>query len=104
MSGSLATLPSQLLSSEVTVFACAKGVDGYLDRVIDLTRRNFPESAMWVSVEQDSEDDRHEYIALDVEVGLLNSEELFQAQRNWSAEIVQMCPSQFVVFFVLGWR
>jgi hypothetical protein len=89
---------------EVQEFASAKGVDGYLDAVIDLARTTFPSSTLSVSLGQDAEDEMHQYIALDVEVSGLASDVLLAGQQRWSAGIQRVCPSRYGVYFVLGWR
>lgn len=89
---------------EVQEFAIAKGVDGYLDAVIDLACRAFPSSTMYVSLGEDAEDETHKYIALDIDTTGLDSEALLAGQRMWSAGVRQVCPSRHAVYFVLGWR
>jgi hypothetical protein len=104
MNDLLLSVPRPAIPPEVQEFAGAKGISRYLSAVIDLTRQAFPTSALGVSLGQDAEDDRHQYIALDVEVGGLSAEELLAAQRNWSAGIGRVCPSRHAVYFVLSWR
>jgi hypothetical protein len=104
MNDSLVTVSSQVISAEVQAFAAERGVSGYLTAVIELARQAFPSSALCVSVGQDAEDERHPYIALDVEVSGMTTEELLTAQRVWSAGIYRVCPSRQAVYFVLGWR
>src|SRR5262245_59762777 len=89
---------------EVQAFALEKGLSRYLNAVIDVARQAFPSAALRVSLGQDAEDERHQYIALDVEVGGQVAEELLAGQRRWSAGIGQVCPSRDAVYFVLGWR
>ena len=89
---------------EVEAFAAEKGVSRYLRAVIDLARQAFPSSALCVSLGQDAEDEMHQYIALDVEVGGRATEELLAGQGIWSAGISRVCPSRHAVYFVLGWR
>ena len=89
---------------EVQEFAAAMGVSRYLNAVIDLARQAFPSSALCVSLGQDAEDESHQYIALDVEVGGRAAEELLAGQRAWSAGVRRVCPSRDAVYFVLGWR
>jgi hypothetical protein len=48
--------------------------------MIDLARQAFPSSALGVSLGQDAEDESHQYIALDVEVGDRATEELLAGQ------------------------
>src|SRR5260370_41696054 len=104
MNDSLVTLSGPAVPPEVQEFAVAKGVSRYLNAVIDLARQAFPSSALCVSLGQDAEDERHQYIALDVEVGDQATEELLAGQRSWSAGLSRVCPSRHAVYFVLGWR
>ena len=104
MNDSLVALSGPAIPPEVQEFAAEKGVSCYLNAVIDLTRQAFPSSALCVSVGQDAEDETHQYIALDVEVGGRAAEELLAGQRTWSAGVGRVCPSRHAVYFVLGWR
>jgi hypothetical protein len=104
MNDSLVTLSWPAIPPEVQEFAVEKGVNRYLNAVIDLARQAFPLSALCVSLGQDAEDETHQYIALDVEVGGQATEELLAGQRVWSAGISRVCPSRHAVYFVLGWR
>ncbi len=88
----------------VQEFADEKEVGCYLDAMTDLARQAFPSSALCVSLGQDAEDEMHQYIALDVEVGGRTTEELIVGQRIWSAGVARVCPSRHAVYFVLGWR
>ena len=104
MKDSLVTLSMPAIPPEVQEFAVAKGVSRYLNAAIDLARQAFPSSALCVSLGEDAEDETHQYIALDVEVGGLATEELLAGQRTWSAGLSRVCPSRHAVYFVLGWR
>jgi hypothetical protein len=104
MNDSAVTLSWPALPREVQEFAVEKGVSRYLNAVIDLARQAFPSSALCVSLGRDAEDERHQYIALDVKAGGLATEELLAGQRIWSAGIRRVCPSPHAVYFVLGWR
>jgi hypothetical protein len=104
MNDFLATLPRPTIPPEVEQFAVERGVSRYLNAVIDLVRQAFPSSVLCVSLGQDTEDERHQYIALDVEVGDQNTEDLLAGQRIWSTGISRACPSRQAVYFVLGWR
>jgi hypothetical protein len=104
MNDSLVAVSCPAVPPEVQEFAVAKGVGRYLNAVIDLARQAFPSSALCVSLGQDAEDERHQYIALDVGVGGRAAEELLAGQRIWSAGIGRVCPSRHAVYFVLGWR
>ena len=104
MNSPLVTLSGPAIPSTVRKFADEKGLSRYLNAVIDLARQAFPSSALCVSLGQDAEDEAHQYIALDVEVGGQATEELLAGQRTWSARISRVCPSRHAVYFVLGWR
>jgi hypothetical protein len=104
MNDSLDTLSWPAVPPEVQEFAVEKGARPYLNAVIELARQAFPSSALCVSLGQDAEDERHQYIALDVEAGGQAAEELLAGQRTWSAGLSRVCPSRHAVYFVLGWR
>jgi hypothetical protein len=104
MNDSLATLSRPTVPPEVQAFAAEKGASPYLNAVIDPARQAFPSAALWVSHGQDAQDERHQYIALDVEAGSQATEELLAGQRTWSAGLGRVCPSSQAVYFVLGWR
>jgi hypothetical protein len=105
MNDASATLSGPVVPPEVQEFAAEKGVNRYLHAVIDLARQAFPSSALCVSLGQDTEDESHQYVALDVEVGGGRAaEELLAGQHVWSEGISRVCPSRQAVYFVLGWR
>jgi hypothetical protein len=104
MNDSLVAVSWPAIPPEVQEFAAAKGVSRYLNAAIDLARQSFPSSALCVSLGQDAEDERHQYIALDMEVGQQSAEELLAGQRAWSTGLRRICPSRHAVYFVLGWR
>jgi hypothetical protein len=104
MNDALAALPRPAIPAEVQVFAVDKGISHYLNAVIDLARQAFPTSALCVSLGQDAEDESHQYIALDIEVGDLTTEELLAGQQVWSTGMGRVCPSRHAVYFVLGWQ
>ncbi|HMC89605.1 MAG TPA: hypothetical protein VKI17_08650 [Gemmataceae bacterium] len=104
MNGSLVASSRPAIAPEVQEFAVEKGVSPYLNGMIDLVRQAFPSSALCVSLGQDAEDEMHQYIALDVEVGGQMTQELLAGQRMWSAGVSRVCPSRHAVYFVLGWR
>jgi hypothetical protein len=104
MNHALATLPSPVVPQEVREFAAEKGVDQNLGEVIELARQAFPSSALSLSLGQDSENETHRYIALDVEAGGRTADELLAGQRVWSGGIGRVCPPRQAVYFVLGWR
>ena len=90
--------------SEIHDFAYQQELMSYLVAVIDLARQAFPSAALWVSLGQDTEDESHRYIALDVELRDRTAAELVAGQRIWSAGLSSVCPSHHAVYFVLGWR
>jgi hypothetical protein len=104
MADQAVALPLPVIPPEVQVFATERGVHHYLPAAIHLARQAFPSAALVVSLGEDVEDETHRYIALDVEIGGMNTEQLLAAQRTWSAGLSQVCPSRHAVHFVLGWR
>lgn len=104
MNDSMVTSTCPAIPPDVQEFAVEKEVSRYLNAVLDLAQSAFPSSALCVSLGQDAEDEGHQYIALDVEVGGQATEELLAGQRTWSAGISRVCPSRYAVYFVLGWR
>ena len=88
---------------DVQQFAAANDISTYLNSVIDMAQQAFPSCAVTVSLGQDAENELHQYIALDVEVGDLRAEDLLAGQRAWSQGIRRVCPSRHAVYFVLGW-
>ena len=104
MNALFATSARSAIPPEVQDFADEKEIGCYLDAVMDVARQAFPSAPLCVSLGQDSEDERHQYIALDVEVSGRTTEELIAGQRIWSAGVARVCPSRHAVYFVLGWR
>lgn len=92
------------IPAEVHGFAADRGIAGYVSAVIDLARQAFPTSPIQVSLGQDAEDDDHQYVAIDVEVGPMAQEAILAGQHHWSATLGRVCPSRHAVYFVLGWR
>lgn len=104
MTGSLATLSAPTIPLEVQEFAAAKEIGHYLNEAIDLARQAFPSSALQVVLGHDAEDETHQYVAIDVNVGDQTVEDLLAGQQMWSAGMIRICPSRSAVYFVLGWR
>jgi hypothetical protein len=104
MNRTISILPDPVVPSEVMEFAARKGVTRYLSAAINLARQAFPSSPLSVSLGQDTEDETHRYIALDIEAGDRTAEELLAGQRAWSGGIGGVCPPHLAVYFVLGWR
>jgi hypothetical protein len=104
MNDPLVTSSGPVVRPDVQEFAVTKGVNHYLNAVIDLARQAFPSSALCLSVGEDAEDERHQYIALEVDFAGRATEEYVAGQRLWSATIGRVCPSRQAVYFVPGWR
>lgn len=104
MNDTLATLHQPTIPPDVQEFAVEKEASHYLNAAIELARRAFGSSAIHVSLGEDAEDERHHYIALDVDVSGKTVEELLTGQRIWSSGISRYCPSSHAVYFVLGWQ
>ncbi len=104
MAEPVVAIPLPIIPPDVLAFATERGVHRYLPAAINLARQAFPSSALAVSLGEDAEDETHQYIALDVEVGGMSAEDILAGQRVWSAGISQVCPARYAVHFVLGWR
>jgi hypothetical protein len=104
MKSTMADISGLAFSKEVREFAAVSGIDKYLESVVDLAQQAFPGSEVSVSVGQDAEDQSHRYVALDVQVGELTTEELLASQHTWSSGLGKICPPRHAVAFVLGWR
>jgi len=104
MNHTFATRSGPIVPTDVRKFAAEKGVNQYLNAVIELARQAFPSGTLSISLGQDAEDDAHQYIALDIEAGGRTADELLAGQRVWSGGLGRVCPSRQAVYFVLGWR
>ncbi len=104
MTGSIITPSAPAIPPDVLEFADTKEIGEYLNEVIGISREAFPSSTLHVSLGQDAEDETHEYVAFDVEVGAQTTEELLAGQQVWSAGVTRVCPSRLAIYFVLGWR
>src|SRR5437868_8577796 len=75
--------PPPTVSSEVLAFAREKGVEQYLQPLIDLARQVYPTATQFkVFVEEDWEIDDERYIVLELDVPL-NVEQSLEANRRW---------------------
>jgi hypothetical protein len=104
MPGPAVALPLPTIPHKVQAFAAERDVGRYLPPLIDLARQVFPSSVLGLSLGQDAEDETHQYIAIEVEFGGRQAEELLAGQAAWSAGVSRVCPSHHAVYFVLGWR
>jgi hypothetical protein len=104
MSVSLASVSWPVVPRDAEEFAMAMGVHPFLKAVMELTEQLFHSSTLSVSLGQDAEDERHRYIALDIDVAARTAEELLALQHQWTAGLARLCPPHAAVYFVLGWR
>jgi hypothetical protein len=79
--------------AEVRAFAEEQGVTGFLPAVLTLTRRIFPGAPLRVLVDDDPEIANDRHIVLEVEVAGLDVQQMFEAQRQWTADIFKHCPA-----------
>jgi hypothetical protein len=94
------TLPE--VPAEVLSFAAEKGVSEWVYPVLELTGRVFAGCPMKIFVEHDYEDSDWQYIVLEVGSKGYTSEQLFAAQQQWSAEMVQSLPDYPRQYFIYG--
>src|SRR6266436_5466738 len=88
-----AVLPIPTLAPEVLAFAAEKGVNEYLPGVAAMTRRLFPYQRIDVLVKDDPELSYNRQIHFEVDDVGMSAEVMFNGYREWSARIVQYCPT-----------
>ena len=100
--GQVMTSPPVTISPEVGAFAAQEGVAPYLQEVIMMTSRLFPNSQIDVLVETDPEisDDRH--IILDVKTKDKEVAEALEGRFEWDHQLFSICPAPLVCVFRLG--
>jgi hypothetical protein len=76
----VAILP--VIPPEVEQFAAVKGLNGYLNAVIDLAGRAFPSCGLSLTLGQDAEDETHRYIAIDVDAGAKRSKSCWPGSES----------------------
>ena len=89
---------------EVAELAAREGVEEYLPKVIDMTRRVFPpDSQLDGLMDEDPEiaDDRH--IVMKV-AARLSVAEAVAADREWSHQLFECCPAPLVCVFRIRLR
>jgi hypothetical protein len=96
------TTPALAVPPDVAAFAAERGVADYLPAVQALARRLFPNGPFEVRVDDDPEISDLRTIVFGVDMNTLEEDQLFAAQRQWSAEIFQHCPSTHVHLFSLA--
>ncbi len=91
------------LPPEVVELAAEEGVEEYLPKVIDMTRRVFPTARLEVLMDEDPEiaDDRH--IVMKV-VAPLSVPDAVAADEEWSHQLFQCCPAPLVCVFRIRLR
>ena len=104
MSQNVLTQSLPLVPPVVRAFAEERGIAEYVPPIVEMTREVFPAGSVSISVGEDAELDSHKYIALDVKIDGLSTEQLLAAHQAWSAGLSSVCPSELGVYFVLGWR
>jgi hypothetical protein len=79
--------------AEVLDFAARKGLNGYLDPLLEATHRLFPTAQrVDVLVERDPEIRDHSYIVFEVYVPKSDIPDYVQAHHSWTDEFRRICP------------
>ena len=104
MSQNVLTPSLPLVPPVVRAFAEERGIAEYVPPVVEMTREVFPAGLVSISVGEDAELESHKYIALDVKIDGLSTEQLLAAHQAWSTSLSSICSSELGVYFVLGWQ
>lgn len=94
--------PGTGFDASVRTFAAERGVTDFLQPVLDMTCRVFPDARrVTIRLEDDPElaGDRH--IVVGVEVGGLDVARSVERHWQWSRELFQVCPAQHACLFGL---
>jgi hypothetical protein len=103
MSMVTSTTSTRTWSPEVLAHAAEVGVAEYLQPVLEMTLRIFPNALrVAVSVENDPEIAGVRFLVIAVDVSGLSADQAAAAQQRWTRELFRCCPSTHVNAFCLG--
>lgn len=101
----MATIASHTLNAipqDAVEFAVQQGVSEFLQPLLEMTSRIFPDAAIRLLVETDAEDGSDHYLVVEVKVGKMAVAEAFALRQRWLEELFEQCPSTKTPVFVLG--
>jgi hypothetical protein len=88
--------------ADVLAFAAEQGVTDFLQPILDMTRRVFPENRRIQAVLQDDPElpgDQH--MVFEVQVGAMDVDRSVERHWQWSRDLFQICPATHACLFGL---
>lgn len=102
MATSVKTTASLSWPAEVAAFAAARGIEGFLPQILEMTQRIFPMAErIEIALEDDPEIGNDLHVVFETEVGLPVAQAV-RAEEQWCRELVRVCPSTFMCLFRLN--
>jgi hypothetical protein len=86
---------------DVLEFARAKKVEGYLDPLVEMTRRRFPTGQIRLSFKKDPEIHDLHFIICEARVPIADVPNYLAATNPWIDEFLRLVPSSLRILFVL---
>jgi hypothetical protein len=78
--------------ADVLTFAAKHGITPYLDQLLSVTQRLFPNRLLRVFVEEDPEIPDDCYLSFEVDITGMTVEELGATRRAWTDALYALCP------------
>jgi hypothetical protein len=95
--------PVFTVAPEVPAYAASQGVAEYLQPVLEMTRRHFPEARRFAAfVEDDPELRDVRFLVVEVELPPCDPVQAVERQFQWGYEVAKICTSARAVAFTLG--
>src|SRR5262249_15333759 len=97
--------PAFTVAPEVPAYAASQGVVEFLEPVLEMTRRHFPEARRFAAyVEDDPELRDVRFLVLRVELPPCDPVQAVEREFQWDQELVKICSSTRALAFTLGMR
>jgi hypothetical protein len=97
--------PVFTVAPEVPAYAASQGVAEYLQPVLEMTRRHFPEARRFAAfVEDDPELRDVRFLVLEVDLPPGDPSVALEREFQWDQELVKICSSSRALAFTLGLR
>jgi hypothetical protein len=97
--------PAFSVAPEVPAYAASQGVAEFLEPVLEMTRRHFPEARRFAAfVEDDPELRDVRFLVLEVDLPYCDPVQAVERHFQWDRELVEICSSSRALAFTLGMR
>jgi hypothetical protein len=97
--------PSFSVSPEVAAYAAEKRVTDYLEPVLEMTRRQFPDARRLAAfVEDDPDIADFRYLILRVDLPPIDPTQAVEREFQWDGELVRLFPYSVALAFTLRMR